>query len=290
MFFISLNLQEGMSRIKRYIVGIIVLLPLLSFGQSADELVSIEENESLIIRLSILSILLSVALIVFVIIFLNQRKLVQEKDSSIEVEKRFLRSQLNPHFIFNTLTAIQQFVYGNDQRKAAKFLAEFSKFIRTVLDNSRKDFVLLSDEITGLKHYLNLQKMKFGNFDYSFDVIGLSPDVVEIPPNFIQPIVENSIEHGFNGIDYPGEIELVFKEINGLLEIVVIDNGVGYLQGNKVNSSSNSSSSTDLITKRVNLFSEEYGLKMDYTIQSNQREEGDKGTTVFLQLPLREKK
>lgn len=285
VFLNSLNLLKRMKGFKTNTIFLVCVLS--SFGSYAQANNSVQDP--LVFRLTVLCILLAVALLVFIVIFLNQRKAVHQQTNSTEVEKKFLRSQLNPHFIFNTLTAIQQFVYGNNQRKAAKFLAEFSKFVRGVLDNSSKEFVLLTEEITVLEHYMNLQKMKFENFDFKIDTIGISPDMVEVPPSFVQPILENSIEHGFNGIDYQGQIEVIFKEINGVLDIVVIDNGIGHLQNNDSTGETNNSSSTSLIKKRVKMFEEEFATTMNYTVESNRIKGEEKGTTVSLQLPMREK-
>lgn len=265
----------------------LILIPVTGFSNEISIEEELSKQETVIDRLTILVVLLSAGLLFFVLVFLNQRKIVQQNKSSVEVEKRFLRAQLNPHFIFNTLSAIQQFVYNNDQRKASKFLAEFSKFVRSVLDNSRKDFVLLSEEITVIEHYLNLQKMKFGNFDYTLTLIGISPDMLLIPPSFIQPIIENSIEHGFNGIDHEGHIELIFKELDRAIEIVVIDNGRGFVEGIEMFSKEYISSSTTLIKNRVEIFAEEFGIDLEYSIFENKIDEKVNGTTTCLQLPVR---
>ncbi len=146
------------------------------------------------------------------------------------VQLSALRSQMNPHFIFNSLNSINTFILQNDQDNASEYLNKFSQLIRMILDNSRSEWVLLDNELKALELYIQLEALRFDNvFTYTINVSSdVHPAGVVVPPLIIQPYVENAIWHGLMHRREPGgKIEInVFKE-NNLLLIQVQDNGVG---------------------------------------------------------------
>ena len=146
-----------------------------------------------------------------------------------ELEKRMLRAQMDPHFIFNSLNAIQHFITTNDKTSALKYLSKFSKLVRRVLENSVNTQVPLADEITLLKHYIELERLRYSHpFDYVIQVDELV-DVhdTEIPFLLIQPYVENALVHGLRPKAEGGQVRIEIKRTEQYLVCVVEDNGIG---------------------------------------------------------------
>lgn len=158
----------------------------------------------------------------------------QKRESEIsrkitELEKRALQAQMNPHFIYNSMNSIQQFMIMHDVEGAMKYLTKFSRILRTVLNMSSQNRIPLSEEIKLIEDYLELENMRFPNkFTYT---ILVSPELnihsIEIPPFFIQPQVENAIRHGLLKKTGPGHLSIEIKSDREHLLISVEDNGIG---------------------------------------------------------------
>ena len=187
---------------------------------------SIRQNRILIFSIVIGFILLLIALI----LFFQRRKLKHEK-KQIELEQKILRSQMNPHFIFNALTAIQNKVMENNPLGTATYISRFSKLIRQNFNFTQKEFVTLEEDLDALKNYMATQQMRFENkFDYEFNIDeNLNPNFINIPPMLLQPFAENAIEHGFKDISHKGKIEIIVTQQNKeQLRFKIIDNGKGF--------------------------------------------------------------
>ncbi|MCO6492017.1 MAG: histidine kinase [Phaeodactylibacter sp.] len=143
-----------------------------------------------------------------------------------------LRAQMNPHFIFNCLNSIQNFITQNDQRNAIRYLAKFAQLVRGVLHVSMKEKISLTEEVQILENYLNLEKLRFKEkFDYRLHVDEqLDLFEVALPPLLAQPFVENAILHGFAQKEKGGLVEIDFRQKDGGLEIEIRDNGIGIFQ------------------------------------------------------------
>ncbi len=177
-----------------------------------------------IILIALLGLLLLLS-----IIFLRFRRLKNEK-MNIRLKNKVLGLQMNPHFIFNSLTAIQNSIMKNDILKSAELIAVFSKLIRQNLDFSARETISLFEEIEMLTNYLTTQKFRFDNvFNYKINV---SDDVdiegIQIPPMLIQPFVENAIEHGFKNMNQDGKIDINIFYKKDTICFEIIDNGIGY--------------------------------------------------------------
>ena len=204
----------------------------------------------------------------------------QQKEIS-DAQNKALRSQMNPHFVFNSLNSIQHFIVSNDARKANKYLARFSRLIRRVLDNSDRDLVSVSEEEELLKDYLTLERLRLNEaFDFE---IKLDQQIdrlkTKIPTMLIQPFVENAVWHGVAKINYPGKIEVRIELQNSCLVCEVEDNGPGFIASQEKKRKSygltNSSARTYLM-----------GDKSDYEVRiKNKTQTGEKGTLVSLKLP-----
>jgi len=145
------------------------------------------------------------------------------------MRERLLRMQMNPHFIFNALIAIQSYIYKNDTSKAIGFLDDFSNLISLFLTSSSKDFIPLSEELSIIRYYLEIQQLRFDDkFEYEIEVSPeLKTEKIAIPPLLIQPFIENSIEHGFNDIKIKGHLKIVYTRQGKNLMIYILDNGIG---------------------------------------------------------------
>jgi tetratricopeptide (TPR) repeat protein len=167
--------------------------------------------------------------LIFSFLIMRQNKL-KAGQRSMQLEQKLLRSQMNPHFIFNSLVAIESFIYKNEPKAAGKYLSDFARLMRLILENSREEFVPLEKEIQTLKYYLELQKLRHeDNFEYKIELpeeIDISE--IMIPPMLAQPFIENSIEHGLNGITGMGQIQIRFIIKGEDLVFEVLDNGIGF--------------------------------------------------------------
>lgn len=155
-----------------------------------------------------------------------------------------IKSQMNPHFIFNALNTIQSFIYSNNKSKANSYLGKFSNLIRIVLDSSNKKVISLAEEIEMLQLYVDLEEMRFENtLQVSINVHpSLDIDAIYIPPMLIQPFVENAIKHGLLHKIDNRRLAITFKPdtTNQLLEIDIDDNGIGRSKSAELNAQQNS--------------------------------------------------
>jgi len=146
----------------------------------------------------------------------------------IQTELRSIRSQFNPHFVFNALSSIQGLITKNDPENASKYLIEFSNLMRDSLKASDREFVSISAEIKILENYLALEKLRFG-FTYQIKV---SPEIdasaIEIPGLFLQPLVENAVKHGISSLQENGRLTVLFEKAGNDMNVYVNDNGKGF--------------------------------------------------------------
>ncbi len=151
----------------------------------------------------------------------------------VESEQMALRSQMNPHFIFNSLNTIQYFITENDKKSANLYLSIFSELIRKVLENSKKTSIFLEDEIEYLSLYLNIESMRFKDkFEYNIEVApNVEIDDIRIPPMLIQPYIENAIRHGLlQKKEGSCHLRILFEQAEEILICIVKDNGIGRTQ------------------------------------------------------------
>jgi LytS/YehU family sensor histidine kinase len=145
---------------------------------------------------------------------------------------------MNPHFIFNSLNSIDSFILKNESQQASEYLNDFARLIRLILQNSRSESILLSDEIETLELYLKMEQLRFkGKFDYTISIDeSVDVDQIEIPPMLVQPYVENAVWHGIMHLpgDQHGELQVAIQRKEGVLMIQVTDNGVGRLRSREI--------------------------------------------------------
>ena len=247
-----------------------------------------------LIGISILMLL--VALVSF--LFYRQNKMKSEKEKikleqeSIQLEQKLLRTQMNPHFIANSLAAIQGNIYKQDKEKSVTYLSKFAKLMRFILESSREKEVLLEKEIISLTNYLDLQKLLLEEkLVYEINVPnGLNVDEYKIPPMLIQPFVENAIVHGIELKTEPGKVLLSFEKEEDTLKVTIEDDGLGRKKVNEIyekRKSSHLSFSTNITNERIDKMNTESKGNISSVTQDVIKNDEVVGTRVELILPLK---
>lgn len=182
-------------------------------------------NYSLIVALVVLS-----ALIFFIFRTLKKVKIKNKK-----IALQSLRREMNPHFIFNSLNSVNQFIATNNELEANQYLTKFSKLMRGVMENSAEDFIPFQQELDLLQNYLALEKTRFADkFDYEIFVDeNLNQQNLQIPGMMVQPFLENAIWHGLRYRTEKGFLKLSFEKENQYLKISIEDNGIGIEESKK---------------------------------------------------------
>ncbi len=205
-----------------------------------------------------------------------------------------LRSQMNPHFIFNALNSIKKFVVANEALSAEKYLSKFSKLIRSILDNSQSGIVTIEKEIQLLTLYLDLEQLRFGHrLSYQIEVADdIAIRDITIPSMLIQPFVENAILHGIMHKESGGQVLISFKNTKDDIKISIEDNGVGRTQSNEYKSEFSEphlSLGIEVASKRLNALYDGSEFAKGIQILDLINEEGDAlGTRIILSIPKKE--
>lgn len=224
---------------------------------------------------------------IFYILRLRQEKLKQ-KQREMELSQSLLRTQMNPHFIFNAMSVIQSYIYSNDPDKSSQFLVNFSRLIRLILENSPKEFIPIELEIEILEKYLQAQKMRFENrFSYTIEVDeNLLNEGAMVPPMITQPFVENAIEHGQLHTIKGGHITITICEKDAMIQIQITDNGVGRKGAQKTKKiKSHKSMAINITKERIEIINFKY--KKQGSIQMEDLDKTKQsGTVVTILLPL----
>ncbi|MEM9856332.1 MAG: histidine kinase [Bacteroidota bacterium] len=255
-----------------------------SLSQKA-EIQSLEISQRNLIIL-VGTIVFILAIITLYFIYAQRHATKQRKQ--IELEQRFLRSQLNPHFISNALVAVQSSILEKDIENTGIYLNRFSRLMREILENSRHELIPIEDEIAMLQDYLELnrQRLKEG-FEYTITVDeSIDQELDQIPPMFVQPFVENAIEHGMPPDVVDGKIDIYFLKKSNTIQVIVEDNGAG-LSATDGSHVKRQSLSTQIIKERIALFSKSSKEVLSLNIEDLKNEDGKTlGVKVALSIPL----
>jgi len=199
-----------------------------------------------------------------------------------------LRSQMNPHFIFNALNSVNNYIAKNDERSANRYLSEFSTLMRAVLENSEEDFISLSRELELIELYVKLEHSRFTEkFDYTIKIDEqIDAEVFKIPPMLLQPYIENAIWHGLRYKEEKGNlnIELVQKNTD-LIEIRITDNGIGRKKSMELktkNQKTQNSKGMGNIKKRIAILNTMYKDEVSVSVKDLNKDAT--GTQVILTL------
>ncbi len=187
------------------------------------------KNEAIKRQKTITYFLLFGLLIILIMAFFIYRNNKQKQESNQLLTLKSLRNQMNPHFIFNSLNSVNTFIASKDERSANKYLSEFSKLMREVLEYSQDDFIPLKKEIDILELYLNLEHYRFKDvFDFTLTIDpAIELEHYQIPPMLLQPFVENAIWHGLRYRKSKGHLNISFKNESNYVLIEIIDDGIG---------------------------------------------------------------
>jgi len=221
--------------------------------------------------------------------FLMFKYIKQQRLANNLLALKSLRSQMNPHFIFNALNSVNSFIASNDERTANKYLTDFSLLMRAVLENSEQDFIPLEKEIKLLELYTKLEHFRFKDkFDYIIKVDkNINVNDFVIPPMLLQPYIENAVWHGLRYKKTKGNLEIAINQSNlNEITISIIDDGIGRTQSKALKTEhqqKQNSKGMGNIKKRVSILNEMYKDKVDVSIGDFQKEV-DTGTKVIVTL------
>ena len=217
------------------------------------------------------------------------KSIKQQKLANNLLALKSLRSQMNPHFIFNALNSVNSFISANDERTANKYLSDFSLLMRAVLENSEEDFIPLEKEIELLELYTKLEHSRFSDkFDYSIIIDeNVKVDDFQIPPMLLQPYIENAVWHGLRYKKEKGHLSINITQPKvDELEIFIVDDGIGREKSRAMKTEhqkKHSSKGLGNINKRVAILNKMYRDKVDVCIDDLQNNE-ESGTKVVVNL------
>lgn len=255
-------------------------------AQKERKIIELQKDRQLFI-----SIIFIVAIIFGVVIFILriQQNRIKQEQREAELSQTLLRTQMNPHFVFNAMSVIQSYIYENDPEKSSQFLVKFSRLMRLILENSPKEFIPIELEIEILDKYLATQKMRFENrFEYTLDI---SDDLLfnkaMVPPMITQPFIENAIEHGQLHTVKDGHIIVQMRAEGQSLLLRIEDNGVGRQKSQKTKKiRTHKSMAIDITKERIEIINKKYKFNGSLVFEDLNKEE-QTGTVVKLVLPLR---
>lgn len=243
-------------------------------------------------------ILICTVLLAIVIYSFYKRRISQFKQKAnldkllSQTEMKALHAQMNPHFIFNSLNSIREMILNNETSEASRFLGNFAHLIRITLDQSRQSFISLRNTMDYLNRYIEMEKIRNSEFNFSMDADeSLEPDETILPPMLIQPFIENAIWHGMNGEDKEINISVRFKKNNGQLVCIIEDDGIGIRHSmEKKNEKNGGHQSVSIanINKRIELLNRKHKLHSSVIVEDKSTLYGhaETGTIVTITLPL----
>jgi len=237
---------------------------------------------------AIIGILLVSILLGSIIFFLKLRN-VKSKAKNIVTEQRLLRSQMTPHFIFNSLSVLQGMILNKEEKKAVSYLSKFSKLLRITLENSRDKTVSLCQELIAVEHYLELQNLEETTpYEYAVLVDNSIKDQssFKIPPMLIQPFIENAVEHAFITQEDNRKIDIHLTFSNKKLICTITDNGIGIHVYKEKKTQHKKSLATTITSERLKILSKDFKINGSIIIEDRQVY-NEQGTIVILEIPYK---
>ncbi|MGH2666237.1 tetratricopeptide repeat-containing sensor histidine kinase [Flavobacterium sp.] len=249
-----------------------------------DELISKKNTFNYFLMGSILLLLLFFGFIV--------KALYSIKTKNKKIALQSLRREMNPHFIFNSLNSVNQFISQNKELEANKYLTSYSNLMRNMMENSNRDFVTLSNEIEQLRKYLDLEHLRFQDkFDYQISADeNLDIETTFVPNMIIQPHLENAIWHGLRYKEIKGTLLLKFTLKRGAIGVIIDDNGIGLTKSQELktrNQKVHQSRGLTNTKERITLLNELY--KTNITFNVSEKITPETGTIVEINFPLIDK-
>jgi len=234
--------------------------------------------------------LLLVIVVLLTASFYVYRSSLQKKKANLLLALRSLRSQMNPHFIFNSLNSVNSFIAQNNERMANKYLSDFSQLMRQVLENSKHDFVAVSSELDLINLYLKLEHSRFSDkFDYTITIDKeINLNETRIPPMLIQPYIENAIWHGLRYKEAKGTLTVELRKEDNFITAIITDDGIGRKLSQEYKTKhQKAGSATGLknTRNRLSIINEIYKTRFKISIKDLNEEEGT-GTIVEIKIPV----
>lgn len=235
--------------------------------------------------------LLFIILVIAITSYFTYKNAQASKVANQLLALKSLRSQMNPHFIFNALNSVNHFISQQDERTANKFLSEFSLLMRLVLENSQEDFISLHKEQEILSLYLKLEHYRFRDkFDYTIETDkDINADTIEVPPMLIQPYIENAVWHGLRYKETKGSLSLRFRKEPENLVVEITDNGIGRKRSAALkteNQKKHTSTGLKNIQERLAILNKVYRANYRVSLEDLPH---DAGTYVRIHLPISNK-
>ncbi|MBS9461950.1 tetratricopeptide repeat protein [Flagellimonas sp. 389] len=233
-------------------------------------------------------VVLLVSIVLGSIIFFLKLRHVNAKNQNIVIEQKLLRSQMTPHFIFNSLSILQGMILSKDDKKSISYISKFSKLLRTILENSRQKTVSLSKELSAIESYIALQNLDTSspyNYNLSMD-LACNNDLLKIPPMLIQPFIENAIEHAFCTKKKNREINVRITLNEGRLKCSISDNGIGINAHKRKTNKNKSSLATTITSERLATLSKDFKARGTISVKDRSLF-GEQGTLVILTIPYK---
>ena len=257
--------------------------------QQKDQALMQSQLKTQKIIIGLLSLLLIASMVFFY--FLQKNAKARRQANQLLLLKS-LRTQMNPHFIFNALNSVNNFIAKNDEKAANKFLASFSRLMRKVLDYSQKDFIAFEEELELNELYLKLEHFRFRDkFEYTFqnkaNQYGYS---LEVPPMLIQPFIENAVWHGLRYKEEKGTLSVNVEEKGQNIIVTIEDNGIGRAKSRSLktkNQKQYKSTGMENVSRRIALINDIYGKNYTINISDLNSEALETGTRVEIKIPLK---
>lgn len=248
--------------------------------------IQIQENKT---KGIVIYFLIALMLIISVSSFFVFRSARQKRIANQLLALKSLRSQMNPHFIFNALNSVNNYIAKKDVLSANRYLSDFALLMRSVLENSKHDFISLSEEIKIIELYLKLEHERFKEkFEYKFQVDPSISTDLQIPPMLVQPYIENAVWHGLRYKETKGFLEVELKEQDGGLVILIKDDGIGRKKSQEIktdNQKKTNSTGIKNITNRIKIINEIHHTGIRINI-SDLQADSDCGTRVEINIPV----
>ncbi|PWV47148.1 histidine kinase [Chitinophaga sp. S165] len=240
-------------------------------------------------RTILASLVVTFTLLTVISIMWYRRRRLKTELKEHALRQQLLRTQMEPHFIYNALAVLQGFIHNQQTQKAAAYLGRFSKLLQLSLKNARCPFVSLDSEIAALEEYLFLQVMRSeDSFSYQMELDPVLEEMdVYIPPMLLQPFVENAVLHGFSSLSAAGYLKISVSKRAKLLHCIIEDNGKGINAASIRKHGDKSSFATAITVERLQILSRQSGQKAVLSITDRAEEGRSSGTRVEILIPYR---
>ena len=232
--------------------------------------------------------------------YIQRKRLRKKEEERIHINKLFttlelkaLQAQMNPHFIFNALNAIQGFILDSDELKANEYLSNFSQLMRLYLESSKSKYITIQQEVKLLRLYIELEGLRFGSrFEFVVDAdTELNSDKYKIPGMLVQPFAENAINHGLAYKKGRGHLSVYFRKVENYLLCIIDDDGVGRARATEIRKSmrkSHKSRAMQIVDERLDAINLIDGIDVEINIIDKKDSKGDAaGTQVEIKFPLK---